>query len=104
MTKIDMEDEDASEEIVLNSQQQTTSKSQPVTIDESYFYLRPSERDEQDRIEAAGLLVEIGRVAGDLAVSRAIGDFQYKQCPDIGNIFRLPVLVLSFPVQIIQNI
>ena len=44
---------------------------------------RPSERLEQDRIETAGAKVEIGRVAGDLAVSRALGDFQYKMYPNV---------------------
>ena len=44
---------------------------------------RPSERLEQDRIEAAGARVEIGRVQGDLAVSRALGDFQYKMQPNV---------------------
>ena len=45
---------------------------------------RPSEEHETERIKAAGCRVEIGRVAGDLAVSRALGDFQYKLFPNIG--------------------
>jgi protein phosphatase PTC2/3 len=39
---------------------------------------------EQKRIEAAGGSVTLGRVNGDLAVSRALGDFSYKQCAHLG--------------------
>ena len=42
------------------------------------------EEHETERIKAAGCRVEIGRVAGDLAVSRALGDFQYKLFPNVG--------------------
>ncbi len=39
---------------------------------------KPFDNDERDRIEAAGGHVFMRRVDGDLAVSRALGDFQYK--------------------------
>jgi serine/threonine protein phosphatase PrpC len=40
---------------------------------------KPSRPDEKKRIEALGGRVEYGRVGGLLAVSRAFGDFEYKQ-------------------------
>jgi protein phosphatase 2C family protein 2/3 len=40
---------------------------------------KPSRPDEKKRIEALGGKVEYGRVGGLLAVSRAFGDFEYKQ-------------------------
>ena len=40
---------------------------------------KPNNEGEQRRIEAAGGVVHMKRVDGDLAVSRAIGDFTYKQ-------------------------
>ena len=39
---------------------------------------KPQNTDEQARIENAGHFVEDDRVDGNLALSRAIGDFQYK--------------------------
>ncbi len=39
---------------------------------------KPFHDEERDRIEAAGGRVVMKRVDGDLAVSRALGDFQYK--------------------------
>ncbi len=39
---------------------------------------KPYNCEEKDRIEAAGGHVFMKRVDGDLAVSRALGDFQYK--------------------------
>ena len=42
---------------------------------------KPDNPAERARIEAAGARVENGRVNGNLAVARAIGDFQFKQSP-----------------------
>ena len=44
---------------------------------------RPSDSREERRISTAGLHVEEGRISGDLAVSRALGDFQFKQCAKV---------------------
>jgi protein phosphatase 2C family protein 2/3 len=38
---------------------------------------------EQNRITAAGGLVQDGRVMGDLAVSRSLGDFRFKRIPTL---------------------
>jgi len=38
---------------------------------------------ETDRIKAAGGYLEIGRVCGNLAVSRSLGDYTYKDRPDL---------------------
>jgi len=44
---------------------------------------KPTDEGEQKRIESAGGTVSWKRVDGDLAVSRALGDFQYKNRPDL---------------------
>ena len=44
---------------------------------------KPFDDAEKQRIEAAGGSVQWKRVDGDLAVSRAFGDFQYKTRPDL---------------------
>lgn len=41
---------------------------------------KPDNAPEKERIQAAGGEVKFGRVNGDLAVSRALGDFTYKRC------------------------
>lgn len=44
---------------------------------------KPSNADEKSRIEKAGGSVMIQRVNGSLAVSRALGDFEYKMDPNL---------------------
>lgn len=44
---------------------------------------KPTDEGEKKRIESAGGTVQWKRVDGDLAVSRALGDFQYKTRPDL---------------------
>lgn len=44
---------------------------------------KPTNATETERIEAAGGTVEFERVCGNLAVSRAVGDFTYKQSSDL---------------------
>jgi len=44
---------------------------------------KPGHEDEKARIEKAGLHVDNGRVAGNLAVSRAIGDLFFKRQEDV---------------------
>jgi len=41
---------------------------------------KPDDAPEKERILAAGGEVKFGRVNGDLAVARAVGDFVYKRC------------------------
>ena len=41
---------------------------------------KPYNPGEKERIEAAGSHVKFNRVNGDLAVSRALGDYVYKRC------------------------
>lgn len=47
---------------------------------------KPSNDKERTRIEAAGKMVSMGRVMGNLAVARAFGDFRYKNSPDVPEI------------------
>lgn len=44
---------------------------------------KPYNATEKDRIERAGGTVMMQRVNGSLAVSRALGDFDYKRCSDL---------------------
>ncbi|CAM9290790.1 unnamed protein product [Chrysoparadoxa australica] len=60
---------------------------------------KPNNPEERARIEAAGGCVSMKRVDGDLAVSRALGDFQYKDYkipPEQCKVTALPD-VLSHP-------
>ena len=52
------------------------------TIPLSYDH-KPFHAQELQRIDKAGGYVSMKRVDGDLAVSRALGDFQYKDRPDL---------------------
>ncbi|GAA6063353.1 hypothetical protein JCM10212_004399 [Sporobolomyces blumeae] len=47
------------------------------------FDHKPTNQDETSRITAAGGFVEFGRVNGNLALSRALGDFEFKQSPNL---------------------
>lgn len=47
------------------------------------FDHKPQNPDETARIEKSGHFVEDDRVDGNLALSRAIGDFQYKDKPTL---------------------
>ena len=51
---------------------------------------KPMNDGEKRRIEEAGGRVMIQRINGSLAVSRALGDFEYKQRTDRGKNIRLP--------------
>ena len=44
---------------------------------------KPTDHGETARIQGAGGFIEMGRVCGNLAVSRSLGDFQYKDRPDL---------------------
>ena len=44
---------------------------------------KPTDAGEMARITGSGGYVEMGRVCGNLAVSRALGDYQYKDRPDL---------------------
>lgn len=44
---------------------------------------KPSDATEYQRVQAAGGYIQVGRVCGNLAVSRALGDFMYKDRPDL---------------------
>lgn len=50
---------------------------------------KPINEEEKQRIENAGGRVMIQRINGSLAVSRALGDFEYKQRDDMGDLEQL---------------
>ncbi|KAI9282675.1 phosphatase 2C-like domain-containing protein [Sporodiniella umbellata] len=56
----------------------THGKSKPLSYDH-----KPSDSQESERINKAGGFVEFNRVNGNLALSRAIGDFEFKQNHDL---------------------
>lgn len=56
----------------------TGNRTKPLSYDH-----KPNLEPERKRIENAGGCVQWKRVDGDLAVSRAFGDFQYKTRPDL---------------------
>jgi len=47
------------------------------------FDHKPQNEGEKARITAAGGFVDFGRVNGNLALSRAIGDFEFKKSADL---------------------
>src|ERR1700712_2621080 len=47
------------------------------------FDHKPQNEGEKARIQAAGGFVDFGRVNGNLALSRAIGDFEFKKSADL---------------------
>ena len=60
--------------------------------DDHYVYFgtadhKPVNPEERQRIENAGGMVLIQRINGALAVSRALGDFDYKRVDNIGGDF-----------------
>ncbi|ORZ20362.1 phosphatase 2C-domain-containing protein [Absidia repens] len=54
---------------------------QAVALSEDH---KPTDEKETQRIKNAGGHVEFGRVNGNLALSRALGDFEFKQRDDLG--------------------
>lgn len=54
------------------------SKQKNATIPLSYDH-KPDDEEEEQRIKEAGGCVRAGRVDGDLAVSRGLGDFRFKE-------------------------
>jgi protein phosphatase len=56
-----------------------SSTGQAVALSDDH---KPENEEERLRIEAAGGRVENNRVNGNLAMSRALGDFSYKRTPD----------------------
>ncbi|GET03973.1 phosphatase 2C-like domain-containing protein [Rhizophagus clarus] len=55
---------------------------------------KPVNKEESERITKAGGFVEFGRVNGNLALSRAIGDFEFKQNPNLSPELQI---VTAFP-------
>jgi hypothetical protein len=58
------------------------SKSNHRAVPLSYDH-KPDDEEEEKRIRAAGGYVAGGRVEGDLAVSRGLGDFRFKHLPTV---------------------
>jgi len=58
------------------------SKSGSKAVPLSYDH-KPDDEEEERRIRAAGGYVAGGRVEGDLAVSRGLGDYRFKECPTV---------------------
>lgn len=61
---------------------------------------KPANPIEKERIEAAGSHVKFNRVNGDLAVSRALGDFVYKRCESVSAELQA---VTAFPEMIAES-
>ncbi|CAM9235968.1 unnamed protein product, partial [Heterosigma akashiwo] len=63
---------------------------------------KPDNPEEQRRVERAGGCVSMRRVDGDLAVSRALGDFQYKGAEGRGR-RRPPLLLLLLLLRLLPT-
>jgi len=70
---------------------------QAVTLSNDH---KPFLPEEKERIEKAGGQVKFNRVNGDLAVSRALGDFVYKRCESVND---KEQAVTAFPEIIIEE-
>ena len=64
---------------------------EPRTLEKNKYFVhfatkdhKPMDDEERNRIEAAGGMVIIQRINGALAVSRALGDFDYKRVDNLG--------------------
>merc|ERR1712066_751565 len=64
---------------------------EPRTLEKNKYFVhfatkdhKPMDDEERNRIEAAGGMVIIQRINGALAVSRALGDFDYKRVDNCG--------------------
>jgi serine/threonine protein phosphatase PrpC len=83
----------------------TSQKAIPLSYDH-----KPDDEEEERRIRAAGGYVAGGRVEGDLAVSRGLGDFRFKHMPTVlaagsgtGNMQPHDQKVSPVPDIIVQN-
>lgn len=79
-------DEEAKEDTTDNSPKQVKEPDSTKNGYGVYFSTRdhkPVDQEERERIEAAGGMVLIQRINGALAVSRALGDFDYKRNEDV---------------------
>lgn len=65
------------------------------------FDHKPQNEGERNRIVAAGGFVDFGRVNGNLALSRAIGDFEFKKC---ANLPPEQQIVTAFPDVVVHEI
>lgn len=63
-------------EIILDKFDETTNKHLPLVLSQKH---KPGDEQEKDRIKKAGGHVVFGRVMGNLAVSRALGDREFKK-------------------------
>lgn len=69
---------------MLNLYLSTISRRTKASIDGEWAIARANRRTgEKARISAAGGFVDFGRVNGNLALSRAIGDFEFKKSADL---------------------
>ena len=80
-----------------HKQLDVSSSTDTVVIDHATIDHKPDVPDETVRIRRAGGFVAQRRVLGELAVSRALGDFRFKELPCAANSYQESYLVSEEP-------
>ena len=89
----------------IKTQKSDKKDDEPRSLDKNKYFVhfatkdhKPMDEEERNRIENAGGMVIIQRINGALAVSRALGDFDYKRVDNLGQTEQLvsPLPIVTY--------